>query len=53
MNLQLSAEVFNVFNNDFLRIYNNGLGFGRRLNGQNDSTRDFGRQWQLGLKLNF
>ena len=53
VNLQLSAEIFNVFNNDFLRVYNPALGLGRRFNGQNESIRDFGRQWQLGMKLNF
>lgn len=53
MNLQLSAEVFNLLNDDTLIVYNTGLEIGRQINGVNDSYRRFGRSWQLGMKLAF
>ena len=53
VSLQLSAEVFNLLDNDFLRIYNDTLELGRQLNGINESTRDLGRRVQLGLRLAF
>lgn len=44
--LQVAAEAFNVLNDDTLRI-------DQQLNGNNEGTRRFGRQFQLGLRLNF
>ena len=53
INLRLSAEVFNVFDDQTYTIYNPALGLGRRLNGQNEAFLRTGRSWQLGLRLAF
>jgi hypothetical protein len=53
LNLQISAEVFNLLNDGTYTIYNDWLQGGRRINGRNDAYRRFGRQWQLGLKMAF
>jgi hypothetical protein len=46
MNLQLRADVFNLLNDDPLRVLVN-------VDGQNFAVRDFGRQFQLGGRLSF
>jgi hypothetical protein len=43
---QLSAEVFNLLNDDTLIIDD-------RVNGLNGGVRRFGRRWQLGMRLGF
>jgi len=53
MNLQLTAEVFNLMNSDTYIVYNNVLNQGRIINGQADSGRLFGRQYQIGVRLAF
>ena len=52
-NMQLSAEVFNVFDEGTYQVYNPDLERGVQVNGQNEARRLFGRQWQLGFKLAF
>jgi len=51
--LQVSAEVFNLLDDQTYTIYNPGLGVGRRLNGANEAYLREGRQWQVGLRLAF
>jgi outer membrane receptor protein involved in Fe transport len=46
LNLQLRAEIFNLFNSDYLYIQNN-------IDGNNDSFRDFGRTFQISGRLAF
>jgi len=46
VNMQLTADIFNLFNDDALRIYN-------QTNGFNGYVRRFGRQFQLGLRVAF
>jgi len=53
MNLQLTAEIFNLLNDNVYIIYNPYLGYGQQLNGANDAYRRFGRQYQLGMRLAF
>ena len=53
VNLQLSAEVFNLLNDGTLMIYNPRLESGVQLNGTNEAVRRFGRSWQLGTKIAF
>ena len=53
VNLQLSAEVFNLLNDGTYQIYNPDLELGRQINGVNAARREFGRRWQLGVKLAF
>jgi hypothetical protein len=53
MHLQLSAEVFNVLDDDTYLIYNPFFEAGQQLNGENEAIRRFGRRWQLGAKLSF
>jgi hypothetical protein len=43
---QLSAEVFNLLNDDTLVLED-------RINGLNGGVRRFGRRWQLGMRLGF
>jgi len=45
-NLQLSAEVFNLLNQDHLRVL-------EQRNGITDQIRNFGRRFQLGMKFAF
>jgi len=52
-NLQLTAEIFNLFGENTYRVYNNFTNSGQQLNGTNDATRAFGRQYQLGMRLAF
>jgi hypothetical protein len=53
LNLQVSAEVFNLFNEDTYYVYNTIADAGFQINGINDGFRNFGRRWQLGAKLAF
>ena len=55
MNLALSAEIFNLLDDDTYQIYNffPGLSRGVQINGVNEAGRRFGRSWQLGAKLAF
>ena len=53
LNMQLSAEVFNVLDEGTYQIYNTDLERGVQINGVNEARRLFGRQWQLGIKLAF
>lgn len=53
MNLQVSAEIFNLLNDDTYTVYNTGSKIGQQVNGQNEAYRRFGRSWQLGMKLAF
>jgi hypothetical protein len=53
LNMQFSAEIFNLLNDGTYIIFDPVLESGRQINGVNTATRRFGRQWQLGLKLAF
>ena len=51
VNLQLSAEIFNALNDQTYIIYNPFFERGQQVNGKNEATSRFGRQWQVGMKL--
>ena len=51
VNLQLSAEIFNALNDRTYIVYNPFFERGQQVNGRNEATRRFGRQWQVGMKL--
>ena len=51
MNLQLTADIFNLLNTDTYVVHNGQSGF--QLNGTNQAFRRFGRRYQLGLRLAF
>jgi hypothetical protein len=53
LNLQISVEVFNLLYDGTYIIFNPATESGRQINGANEATRRFGRQWQLGFKLAF
>ena len=53
MNGQASVEVFNLFNEGTYQVFNPFTQSGQQVNGNNDATRRFGREWQLGLRLAF
>jgi hypothetical protein len=53
LNLQFSAEVFNLLNDGTYMVYNPQTETGQQINGRNVSVRRFGRQWQLGVKMAF
>ncbi len=53
MNLQLTASVYNLLNDQVYRIYNGGLQFGRQLNGNNEAERLAGRRFEVGFRLAF
>jgi hypothetical protein len=53
VNLQLSAEIFNLLNEGTYQVYNPFLETGFQLNGNNDAYRRFGRRFQLGLRVSF
>lgn len=48
-----SLEVFNLLNDGAYIIFNPTLGYGQNLDGANEATRRFGRQFQLGFRLSF
>ena len=52
-NLQLTAEIFNLFGENTYRVYNNFTNSGAQINGTNEAQRRFGRQYQLGMRLAF
>jgi hypothetical protein len=53
VNLQLTAEVFNLLNDGTYMIYDPVSETGEQVNGRNVSLRRFGRRWQLGIKVAF
>jgi len=53
MNLQLSAEVFNLFDDDTFQVYNPFLQRGVNVNGIDEGRQRFGRSWQMGMRLSF
>ena len=53
LNLQFTAEVFNLLNDGTYLIYDPVSETGEQVNGNNVSTRRFGRQWQIGAKIAF
>ena len=46
VNMQLSVDVFNILNDDPLRVFTQDDGF-------NGYVREFGREWQLGMRVAF
>jgi hypothetical protein len=53
MNLQLTAEIFNLLNSDTYAIYTLGSDSGSITNGQAAGFRRFGRHYQVGMRLAF
>ena len=53
VNVQATAEVFNVLNDGTYQIFDPVPETGEQINGNNVALRRFGRQWQLGLRLGF
>jgi outer membrane receptor protein involved in Fe transport len=55
MNLQLTAEIFNLFGENTYTVYNASpfVKSGQQINGSNVAFRRFGRQYQLGMRLAF
>jgi outer membrane receptor protein involved in Fe transport len=53
MNLQLDADIFNLFNSDYYYVYNDFLKSGQIVNGAADAQNKFGRQYQVGMRLAF
>jgi hypothetical protein len=53
LNLQLSAEIFNLFNDGTFIIYNPVTETGQQINGFNVGSYRFGRRWQVGFKIAF
>ncbi len=53
LNGQASVEVFNLLNDGTYQVFSPFAGIGQQVNGNNDATNRFGRQWQLGLRLAF
>jgi hypothetical protein len=53
LNMQVSAEVFNLLNDGTYIVFNPVTESGQQINGTNEATQRFGRRWQLGLKLAF
>jgi len=53
VNLQVSAEIFNLLDDKTYTIYNEFYGIGGQVNGNNDAYRRWGRSWQLGFRAAF
>jgi hypothetical protein len=53
MNLQLQAKIFNLFGEDTYVVYDSFTKAGEQINGTNDATRRFGRQYEVGMRLAF
>ena len=53
LNMQVSAEIFNVFNDGTYFVYNDDAEAGFQINGVDGARLEFGRQWQLGMRLSF
>ena len=50
---QLAVEVFNVLNDGTYKVYNPDLETGFQINGVDDAQFEFGRRWQLGMRMQF
>jgi outer membrane receptor protein involved in Fe transport len=53
LNMQVSAEIFNVLDDSTYSVYNPDSNNGVQVNGINEAARRFGRSWQVGMKLAF
>jgi hypothetical protein len=53
MNLQVQAKIFNLLGEDTYVVYNTFTKAGEQVNGTNDATRRFGRQFEVGMRLAF
>jgi len=53
MNLQLQAKIFNVLGENTYVVYNSNTKLGEQVNGTDDATRRFGRQYEVGMRLAF
>jgi hypothetical protein len=53
MNLQIQAKIFNLFGEDTYVVYNSFTKAGEQVNGTDDATRRFGRQYEIGMRLAF
>ena len=53
MNLQLQAKIFNLLGEDTYDVYNTFTKSGEQVNGTDDATRRFGRQYEVGMRLAF
>ncbi|HEX6853176.1 MAG TPA: carboxypeptidase regulatory-like domain-containing protein [Candidatus Polarisedimenticolaceae bacterium] len=53
LNLQLSVLVKNLLNDGTYIVFTPGINYGRQINGVNDATQRFGRQFELGMRLAF
>ena len=53
LNMQVSAEIFNLFNDGTFLIFNPLTDSGQQINGTNVGYYRFGRRWQLGFKVAF
>jgi len=53
MNLQIQAKIFNVLGEDTYVVYNTFTKAGEQVNGTDDATRRFGRQYEVGMRLAF
>ena len=53
LNMQLSAEIFNLLNDGSYEVYNPNLETGFQINGIDNARFEFGRRWQLGMRLSF
>ena len=53
LNMQLSAEIFNLLNDGTYEVYNPDSENGFQVNGIDQARTEFGRQWQLGMRLSF
>ena len=51
VNMQLSAEIYNLLNDGTYMVYNSFTKSGQQINGTNEATSRFGRRWQLGVNL--
>jgi hypothetical protein len=53
LNMQLSAEIFNLLNDATYQVFDPLTETGTQINGNNNSVFRFGRRWQLGMRLAF
>jgi hypothetical protein len=53
LNMQVTAEIFNLLDDSTYSVYNGFFDRGQQLNGTNEATRRFGRRWQIGMKIAF
>lgn len=52
-NLRLTAEIFNLLNDDTYTVYSPSLKYGQRFDGADEAYRRFGRRYQLGIRVAF